>query len=740
MANMNKSKVKGADKVKKRKHLPKTIGGLTLWNNILNAYVCKDASNYAIKRSKNMYVDFTGLYSGSDKVTYVYTIDGYPRELELSYATSIRRLCRGDTRVSFITQMDRDSIPWETPKMKARLRTWRTIEKEGPEVDAYNLIDNISTLNTQEWRKESVVYLASADRERGRKLFKSRTCMFISGTRGQDFDTSVEAIVKYCRVAELKATRVIGAIPKYLKVFSPFANNMDNDVLKDVGAISVPDEILARFNTTEQGVVGREGTYFGTDVLSGFPALKKVKQNTEQAENILITAETGGGKSFFVKAVLVQLLAQPHFRGTIMDIEGFEYIPLANYMTQMEQELWLRDQRRMGRTDSDEELLAEFKSNSVVVINMAEGQGVYFDPVEIILTGDEKLDKDMYGLSTSFTLSLFKCLLGNIIEDVWVDIVINEAIAKTYENAGVSVADMTTWINSKGLRLSDVYDTLKDLKRNGDASNALNTALNQSEWAEEYTDNTIRMFADDVHRLTASNEGFQQAIDMCLAKLSVYFDELGLKRHLFTHRVTVDSIMNAKLVICSFGMAGKSDSAVDPIQMSLMQLYAANISHLRSVFSKQQGKFNFKLWEEFQRWGGFPDADKTINVALTGGRKLGDVNIIVTNKVSEMLGEDRFKVFDNITTYIIGAITDSETRHKLCTRLSIPQMQSALDTIAINNQDKDAYLTGDFIKTNTYRKAFLVGLDKTMFTITKMMLPDGIANSALFRTGIDLQN
>ena len=55
--------------------------------------------------------------------------------------------------------------------------------------------------------------------------------------------------------------------------------------------------------------------------------------------------------------------------------------------------------------------------------------------------------------------------------------------------------------------------------------------------------------------------------------------------------------------------------------MALAQLSAANISYIRSVFSKAQGKFNFKVWEEFQRWGAFPGSATTIKTAITGGRK-----------------------------------------------------------------------------------------------------------------------
>lgn len=695
-----------------KEHKKRTINFIQLWDEIGTAYIKKNDSEYGERRLHNLYVDTAGFYSGEDLVTFVYSIDGYPREIENSYITTLRRECKNGVRISVISPLEKTVIDWGSAQMKARLRVWKTLEEENGAVDEYNLHANLSTLDSQEWRKDSLVYLSTAEIRRKRKLFKFRTLMLISGERGVEFNDSVKEITKMMKLMNIKYSRITGDIPEYLKVFSPFSNTYDQSVLDKCGCITIPDELLARFNTYSQGLVGKNGIIWGTDIYSGFPCFKPVKRTSETAENWLITAETGGGKSFFVKGILVQLLADSLYNGTIMDIEGFEYIPMANYLS------------------SDSE---------VVILNMGEGTGSYYDPVEIIITGDPELDGDMHSLSTSFTLSLFKCLLGNTTEyDEWVDIVINDAVSLTYADAGVDAADMSTWNKSKGYTLYDVYNRLKSLKANGNAERAISAMSAHSLWEEKQGIGN-KLSVNDVNRLITSNEGYQKAIDMCIAKISRYFEPNGVKANLFRHRISVDDIKTAKLVICSFGMAGKSPNTVDPIQMALMQLYSANISHLRSVFSKHAGKFNFKLWEEFQRWGGFPDADKTINVALTGGRKLGDVNIIITNKVVDMLNDDRFGVFSNITSFAIGAIGDALVRQDLCDRLTIPMMQGALDTIANENTDLSAYIQGDTLLQNPYSKAFLLGLDRTIYTVSRMSIPKGLRDSHIFRTGVDVK-
>lgn len=692
-----------------RTHLKRTINFIKLWDEIATAFVMRNNSNYGEIRTKNMYIDLLGMYSGEDNVTYLYSIDGYPKELENSYRTTLRAKCYQGVRISFISPFEKHVIDWNSAQMKARLRTWRNLERDSTDIDAYNLYQNLATLDSQDWKKESLIYLSTAEQRRHRKMFKFRSLMLISGCRGKDFDNSVKEITSTCRGMGIKISRVIGDIPEYLKVFSPFSNTFDTKVLDKCGCVTVPDELLARFNTYAQGMIGRKGLYWGTDIFSCFPCLKMVKPTPEAAENWLITAETGGGKSFFVKGLLLQLLALSNYNGTIMDVEGFEYAPLANYV---------------GNNDL------------VVTLNMAEGSGSYYDPVEIITTGQEELDGDMYSLSMSFTLSLFKCLLGDTTDaDEWVDIVITDAVALTYGRAGVDASDMSTWEKSKGYTLYDVYSTLKSLKSNGDTGRALVASQARSLFEEKMGVGSA-LSQNDVNRLITSNTGYQEAIDMCIAKVSRYFESNGVRSSIFKNRITIDDVRDAKLVVCSFGMAGKAPNTVDPIQMSLMQLYSANISHLRSIFSMGAGKYNFKLWEEFQRWGGFPDADKTINVALTGGRKLGDINIIITNKVKEMLDNDRFGVFSNVTSIAIGCIWDAEVRHDLCKRLTIMDMEQELDRLVTNNKDLSAYIDGDTLLRNAYSKAFLIGLDKTVYTLARMSVPKELRESQIFSTGV----
>lgn len=682
-----------------------------LWHRRILDILYKDSSMYPKLRDYEFYTNGYATFSQKDKVVYYYTVDGYPKELPVDFRRMIRGEVREGVRVSFLSTFEPTRIDWASPRMKSKLRVWRSIDEDIEDVDEFNYQENMDALDSNSWRKQSLVYLSDADRRRKRKFFRYRSLMLISGDRSEDFDKSVFAVQEFCRKSGIKITRIEEELFDYLRYFSPFSMELNARVERMVGTNTIPDELLARFNTYEQGKIGSTGDYWGTDIYSGYPVYKLMKKDSVDAENILITAETGGGKSFFLKMLLLQLIARSNYNGTINDIEGFEYIPLASFIA---------------------------NQDDVVVLNMAEGQGCYFDPVEINLTGNEELDRDMYSFSRSFTLAVIKTLLGaSLSSDDWANIVVNNAVSKVYSSAGVDSKDSSTWSNSVGLTLFDVYAEFKRLYQE-----CMEIISKYGYSDGDIAGIKIEDYDDlEVYGQYKRNKGYREALDIVIAKLSAYFESLengGIRSEIFNQRITLEDIRRSKLVICSFGMAGKSPANVDPIQMSLSQLSASNISHVRSVFSKAEGKYNFKVWEEFQRWGSFPDADSAIKTALTGGRKLGDVNFIITNNVSEILDSDRFAIMNSITSAVIGAIVDADTREKLCRRLSIMNLKSEVDKIGTGKGKNTETFNDDTHVYSLYEKAFLVYLDKSIATVVKMDIPEHIAKSEIFRTGVSL--
>lgn len=660
----------------------------------------RNNSQQGVFRDHNFYSNGMASYSGKDKVSYYYTFDGLPEELPVAYVDEFRAVAKPGIKINFISFLDPTRIEWDSPAIQQKLKVWKRNSADLDDVDEYNFRENLRFLDSNVRRRHSLVYLSSAEIRRRRKIFRFRTMMVIAGLRGSDFDDTVLNCEEVAKNLGIVANRVTEHLPMYLRAFSPMSAEMAGKVTKQIGNTVLPDEIIARFNTYDQGRIGERGIYWGTDIYSGFPVLKEVKRTTETAENFLFTAETGGGKSYFVKNIIIQLDADPRFTGTIMDIEGFEYIPYANFL---------------GR------------HSDVVILNMAEGQGNYYDPVAIALTGNKDLDKDMLSLSSSFTRSLLKVLVGDYKQDEekskWISSIIDESVSVTYTKAGVT-EDMETWGNSKDLTLHDVYRNFVELYEQ---------AIQYKYRVEE---GEVKPTARDNYRL---NSEYISALDSAAASLRTYFEKFengGVNSKVFKQRISLKSVIDAKLVVCSFGLAGKSEANIDHTQLALTQCYAAIISQVRSLFAKSRGKFNYKVWEEFQRWGRMEGSEAVLNSALTGGRKNGDVNIVVTNKVSEMLGSnDKFGIFENTTSFAIGAIGDANVRKGLCEALSIEDISFELDKLVIKHKRGKS---GVNTFSSIYDKGFLIKLDKSVVSLVKVSLPDELAGSDLFRTGVSL--
>lgn len=688
--------------------LKRIFNPFPLWSKYIVNRLTENDSINRLMRDHNIYNTDDALMSRKDNVAYLYTIDGYPMQLPISYKSVIRREAKDGVRINFLTMMDKDSIDWNSTKIKAKKNTWKSAMEDREGVDEFSYIDNMNSLSNDAWKLESLVYLPKAELARKRQIFKVRTMMIIAGKRGEEFDKVVEKVEETVRKLSLTVNRVFDSMNDYVAAYSPFLMQTAEKVSSGIGKVSLTDEIIARFSEYSQGKVGKTGIYMGSDIYSGFPVFKQFKKRSTDAENILITAKTGGGKSYFVKNLLAQMCGDSRFRLTIQDIEGYEYLYLGSYLA---------------------------NNDSVVVVNMGDGSGSYFDAVEIVQTGNVEIDSGSFSISRAFTSNLFSILIGDkVMEDSWVEDIISNAVAKTYIDAGVDGNDQSTWHNSEGLTYQDVYHNIKetylDLKK---------------KYSEGIKNAQLEIYEDDNQvvkmgiRAFELNEGFLNAYDKVIAKLIKYFenfDEGGTHSSFFTNRISLEEIKDAKMVINSFGLAGKSEGSRDSNVEALSQLFATFIGQIRTLYSKVDGKYNVKVFEEFQRWGKFKGSERTLGEALTGGRKMGDINFIVTNVLKELLDDNRFNIFQNITSFCIGMIEEAETRRRVCEELSVENMTEELNTIATEAGDAASFAEdyGDLGFKSPYDKAFLVCLDSSVTTTVRVDLPDELAGSSMFKT------
>lgn len=681
---------------------------LKLWGEYWLSSQNANRSETFKKVSEPQYTDGSYLYSDTNLVSAYFTIDGYPISLVKDYKETIRSCVLGfpRVRVSFIDTYEPDTINWESPQVKAVMRRWSMVaEEESGQTNAYNIQEKVVGNQARGHREESIEYLAKALQTRQRHLFRVRTMMVITGIRGEMFDKAIHAVVEHCRQIGIMAVKVDDDLETYMRTYSPFSLAYQSSLMREVGNPSMTDEILAQMYSYTQGKVGEKGKYWGIDVESGFCVLKELKEKPQDPENILITGQTGSGKSFYAKAMILQLLCDSRFYGTIMDYEGTEYGPLVAFV-------------KHGEKNKD----------NVVVLNMGSGSGAYFDPVPICFTSalgrsDAFTEENNpYQMARTYTYSLASIICcGQSAPNDWEQNIIDNAITGMYMDAGVT-PNPSTWIRSQNMSIKNLYKQFEKLY--GEYQGALRKA--QMGMPLTRRENNI------------VSEGYRTAMEKMYFNITTNLGP-NARTALFDNPIRLETIIKAKLVVCSFGMMAKSSDSMSPLELAMLSNSAAIISHIRSIYSKAQGKLNFKVWEEFQRWSILPGSVQTIKVALTGGRKLGDVNIVITNDIKSVLKDDPYALIDSLTSMAIGLIGDNETRDMIIKKWpELEPMRGSLDKIA-SIAETEGHRKKKGLTNSKYDKAFLVFLDRKVATVSKMYLPDGLAMSDIFKTAVEVK-
>lgn len=680
-----------------------------VWKYVITSSLTKNLSSKAEIRDYNFYASSTATFSGQNLVTYYYTFDSYGENLPVDFKTGIRNFCTSQNRVrvSFIESSQPTTIDWSSARMRSQLRTMQQNDEEEGDVSQYNYHSKFAQMDLIDRRKRTLVYLTEAQKKRGRKLLIHRVIMMVKGERGELFDKAVEDIETYIKNMGIKSNRVESQIETYLRGYSPLSMRMTENVTKLVGNPKLTDEIVSRFSTFEQGQVGNGRFYMGTDIESGLHVYKDFKYRATDAENMVIAAATGAGKSFYTKVLSCEFLIDDRFNMTILDWEGDEYTTLCDFVEGYDR---------------------------AVIINMAEGSGVYYDPVEINLMGTED-DSSLYSYASNCAVQILTALSGSVKTKAnWVRTICENVVRSVYERAGVSPNDQTTWHRSRGLTLHDCY---RELERIILVLN--NQAPMQAE--DEMLIRSIRSSADAQESLNYMHLSFYN-----------FFDPKGKESATFQSRVSLQTIGNAKLVICSFGMRSRDPSSVDERKMALSQIFSAYILHMRSMFSKSVGKFNVKLWEEFQRQGHIRGTESVIRTTLTGGRKMGDVSLICTNEISVLLGEDKFKILENTQSYAIGALGTAAVKREFCESQEMPEMLPELNKImqprSKQDNERSVFMDKEFdsdgseieydsAESSEYENAFLLVFNsKTDVALVKMQIPEELSKSRLFQTGV----
>lgn len=642
-------------------------------------------------------IGFSNIAS-EDVIMKYFVINQFPDWMYPHFMDTIRGECiLPGVKINFYIYGQPHRIRWDSAEMRNKMSIWRDYaESTSSDVSVFEYRAKRNASLTKDRIIWATKYLNEAELDYKRTVMKVSFVIEISAKRDDEsilnLGKSIERYKKICLASDIKTKELRIDMISWIQSLGIFSLQHIREVIGKTPKKIMTDDILANFCSYKQGRVGNNGVCLGVDVLSRVPVLKKFKADPDAPENWLVSAGTGKGKSFFVKALLTWLMADG-FVITVMDYEGDEYPNLANYI-------------KAGNPED------------VKIVSMGKGSTVYFDPMEIAdLTGDDDIDDDLKESAIAYTLSIFRIINCGVKGkmDRTEERLISTAIKRVYDSVGVT-EDKSTWHRSKGLRISMVYDELKEM-------------MESKEFIDESTDNIKH-----------------KALVRIVENSSIYFDEGEAKAGTFKHPMPANELFKAKFIVFSFGMKGANSSQTDPVILALKQLSVAYVSIQISNYCKYVRKcFNVKVWEEYQRWGDIEGSGETIGNVITGGRKRGDVNIIITNDLAAMLDDENElnkRLSQNIQSYAIGAIKDKDIRHKFCEKYGLREIEPSLQLIARANSTEDDELQNKRKLAgsgNRYRFSFCIALDNGKKAIVKPMLPAELRNSKIFRAGVDVQ-
>lgn len=683
---------------KKQKKRRKLLEKIEMYDMMLANFIAGDSiiePDQALDNSK-ICIGFSNIASETIIQKY-FLVHQLPDWMDEDFIGNIRNQClRDGVKIDFYFYIKPHRINWDSPEMVSRLRIWKNYAKENEgEIGVFDYRKKRRVaLNTQRIVM-STKYLNEAELDYGRSTMKAQLLIKVTGVRDDvglyNMGVTIEQLKIYCNKKDIMLRELKVNLMDWIAHFGVFCMKHVREIVNKSAGKVLTDDNMALFNSYTQGRIGDHGTPIGMDVESGSMVYKKFKQVSSAPENWIITAETGFGKSNMMKYLIPFWLDE--FVVTIFDYEGDEYTGFARF-------------------------LQEADPTYAKVISAGKGNTEYFDPMELpFVTGDTELDKETKESAVQYTVAIFRTINCGVDGKLtrMEEKMISLAIKRVY-NAHLVSDDTNTWKNSKGIRISMVYQELKKM-------------YEEREFMDETTNN-------EKHK----------ALTVLVDNASVYFEPGEAKYGVFKNAVPASSLFGARFIVFSFGMKGETGNQADPVILALKQLSVSRVAIQISNYCKYVLKMcNIKVWEEFQRWSKLQGSSEIILNGITGGRKRGEANIIVTNSLSEMLDDKNpilMALRSNIQNFLIGRITDLTTREKFCHMYRLEKILPELENIAKTVRASGSGLTRDEIaeieELDKYLFSFCAVLDNGKKAVVKARVPREVLNSRIYHTGVDL--
>ena len=584
-------------------------------------------------------VGYEILYSRRSQRTYYY-VKALPEYIVGSFYYAVREaLSLIKTEHPVFTHFRVQGVPhvinWESSEMKERRRQWANHEKNKKAVDTR--FADASTINVaafEDWRLKSWEYIQNAE-DRKVQLIDCEITVELSVDGNSDsYKRSLLDVCKefeqWCAKSNIRIKKVRNNIMDFLQYTSMTSLNKHTRAARQVSNRVLSSEILGDMLSYVPGRINDTGVLFGIDITTGMAVYKNMVRSGGEAENFLVTAETGGGKSFYMKALMIQM-ALNGFHQVVLDVDG-EYQPLA-------------------------------KNLEGIIINMSKSAGLYFDSTVISdLTGDEALDLSLLEDSRITTCNIFGTLCDSENGLTKTELkLFNDAYTNMFNRYGIDPHDQSTWCNSKQLSFHKLYNEIKSLQYDS----------SYDAYSQE-----LRAFIDKLFvyfdPTGIRSYMFQKPIQLTdilsqRGKLPMYLD-----------------------IVLNLGSASEKTD----IEALIKQATATYLVTVVTNYFKAQHEFTVHYIEEYQRYSDSPGVEDLVVTMITGNRKRNAATFVISNSPSDLLqisSRANRAIVDNITNYIIGRVKPSAIE-EVCKKFSLDNCIADLKAISTEDTYKRTFI------------------------------------------------
>lgn len=630
----------------KRKSSGKRVRPMEVYLGNLERRILKGLADVPSELSDcEVQVGYEVLYSRTSQRCYYY-IRVLPEYISGSFYQAVReamslKKTTYPVYVNFRIQGTPHIINWDSSEMRERRRQWANWERNKKAADTKFADAKTRSISAfEEWRMKSWDYVQNAEDRKVQLVDCEITVEIATDGNTLEHKHSLLDVCKefeqWCAKNSIKIKKVRNNIMDFLQYTSVTSLNKRTASAKQVMNRVLSSEILADMTSYVPGKMNDIGVLFGIDMSTGMAVYKSMVRPSGDAENFLVIAETGGGKSFYMKAITLQM-AINGFHQVVLDIDG-EYQPVA-------------------------------KALDGVIINMSKAAGLYFDSTVIgDLTGDPIIDAALLKDSRVVTSNIFDILCDpeNGMTTTETKL-FNDAYIKLFNRYGISEADPQTWKKSKALSFHRLYQEICELSNDPAYDN--------------YKDE-LRAFIDKLC-IYLDPSGFraylfQKPIDLA---------------DILSQRKTLPMFIDIVLNLESSG-EGKAN-----IETLIKQLTATYLVTLVTNYFKSRHEFSVHYIEEYQRYASSPGVESLVVYMITGNRKRNAATFVISNSPKSLLSmgsASNQAIVDNINNFIIGRVKETaieDVCHSFGLDNCIADLQAIADKykhcflLKINNKD-----------------------------------------------------